>query len=908
MECMDTDYWIRQQNQGKVIVLIHGIGAKDPRIYWQKFLSVLMDDEKFHDFDLFIWQYPTHVKLGSIQNLLEMVQRKTLRETAPSIEILGSAWNTTYDTEFQTYHEVILVCHSMGGLVVKSWILDALEKGESAKLFALCHIAFYATPQQGAPITRQAHWNQQLKDMQIHGSFIENVDRRWYDHVVAWKGHHVGPADERFNRYIPHLVLAGLQDKVVPPGYATIRGMHLAQIQGDHSGVISPRNRNDIRYKAWSIDLDKTYAIAPHENNLLSPASQIPSQEQPAVQRPEQVPSTTTSSLGESASQVVSANSSPSAAENSHAIRVFLVYAEKDKHWLSQLETHLSMLQRNGLISLWQKQQLIAGTDCAGEVDQQIEQASLILLLVSADFLASDYIHHVEMKRAMERQAAGEVRVIPILLRPADWENTVFGHLQPLPSDKKPLSNWHNRDQAFLHVVEGIKQVIKTMQKANEPIEKPLPPREPITLPHPTERKRGSFPLVWNVPYRYPAFFTGRDQVVERLFALFTPQPLSGGSIAPWALTGLGGLGKTQTAVAYAYLHRDNYQSVFWANAETEGDLVTSFTTMAKQLVLPGVDLQHRESVLNGMNAWFANTTDWLLIVDNADDLVMVTQFLPQHASGHVLLTSRVAATGREAQSLELSPLSPDDGALCLLRRANYIPWTGQLGDAPSPASVKAAQELSERMGGLPLALEQAGAYIETTGRGVGGYLELYKEYRPDIQKKYYGDVRSYREAVAFTWSIARKSVEFASPVATELLFLCAFLAPDAISYQMFPKDVRILGPKLGPVAADPLQLDQVMTLLRKHSLIQNRADRGTDIAQIFIHRVLQEVIRDGMDTKAQRLWAERAVRMVALALDKVDWSIMQAHVQQCLPLIDQWQMNLREADVIRQWYAAEHT
>ena len=584
-------------------------------------------------------------------------------------------------------------------------------------------------------------------------------------------------------------------------------------------------------------------------------------------------------------------------------ISVYLASAKIDEPLLKQLETHLSVLQQRGLISLWQKRLIVAGQDWTKAVDQHIEQASLFLFLVSTDFLASDDANQSEIKRAMERLEAGLAQVIPIIVRPCDWKDTVLGHLQPLPRDGKPISTWRHRDEAWFNVAEGIKQVLEEMHKhPPRPDGQTSQERQP-----PEKRKRPApFPPIWNVPYRYPAFFTGRDQMVEKLFERFTPEPLSG-SIPAWALTGLGGLGKTQTAVAYAYRHRSEYQSVLWIRAETEGDLMASFTNMAKLLALRGIDLQQSESVLGGIQEWFVRTTGWLLIVDNADDLVMVKRFLPTFASGHVLLTSRVAAPGQEAQSLKLPPLSPDDGALCLLRRANYIPWTGQLCDAPSEASVKAAQELCQLMGGLPLALEQAGAYIETTGRGVGGYLELYKQYRPEIQQHYYGNIRSYREAVAFAWNIARESVAIASPVALELLSLCAYLAPDAIPYALFPKDPLILGPTLGPVAAHPLRLDQeVMTLLRQHSLIHNQADRGTDISQIFIHRVLQEVLRDGMDPETQRLWAERAVRVVAHALPLVEWSIMQAHVQHCLSLIDQWQMTFREADTIRQRALAE--
>jgi hypothetical protein len=586
-------------------------------------------------------------------------------------------------------------------------------------------------------------------------------------------------------------------------------------------------------------------------------------------------------------------------------VSVFLSSLDEDEPLLRRLETHLSVLKREGVISTWSNRQIVAGTDRSWQIDQRLEQASLILLLVSADFLASDYCYEREMQRALQRHEAGQALLIPIIIRPCDWKHAPFAHMQVLPTTAKAITMWENLDAAWDDVVQGIRKALEAFSRDAGKKDTSTPKEQQPIRAQQWSARSTPFPPVWNVPYRYPASLTGRDQVIERLFKGFAAESVSG-SIPAQALTGLGGLGKTQTAVAYAYRYRKQYQTVLWIRAETEVELVTGFTHMAELLGLSHTGLHQRERVLENIQRWLGDTTDWLLILDNADNLALVEPFLPKFASGHLLLTSRAAALGQAAHPLSLTQLSPDDGALCILRRANLIPWTGQLCDAPSGVSVKAAQELSQLMGGLPLALEQAGAYIETTGRSVGGYLELYKKYRLEILEHYYGDVRSYREAVAFAWNIARESVEKEHPAAIELLSLCAFLAPDAIPYQLFPKDPRILGPTLGPVAAHPLRLDQAITLLRRHSLIQNEADRGTDISRIFIHRVLQEVLRDGMDPKTQRKWAERAVRVVALALPEVEWSIMQAHVRSCLSLIGQWNMTIRSADTIRQRALAE--
>lgn len=269
-----TEHWIRPSQGRRAIALIHGIGAKDPQAYWQDFISVLTHDEELQEFGVFVWKYPTHRQPGGIRNVFSTVKEKTLRETAPWIAELGSAWDTTYREQFQGYQDVALVCHSMGGLVVKSWILDRLEQGRSTSLVTLRHIAFYATPNQGAPITTLAQWNKQLKDMQLGSPFIEEVDRRWYDHVVAWKEHVPEPAYEHFNRYIPHLVVAGINDAVVPSHYATIRGMPLTAVAGDHSQVIQPINSNDTRYKIWRTHLDEAFKMILPSTDVALPLEQ----------------------------------------------------------------------------------------------------------------------------------------------------------------------------------------------------------------------------------------------------------------------------------------------------------------------------------------------------------------------------------------------------------------------------------------------------------------------------------------------------------------------------------------------------------------------------------------------------------------------------------------------------------
>ncbi len=137
----------------------------------------------------------------------------------------------------------------------------------------------------------------------------------------------------------------------------------------------------------------------------------------------------------------------------SMSIRVFLSYASADELLKQQLATHLAALEREGAIATWEENPINAGSDRLTIINQQLAEADIILLLISADYIASDYHYNGELQQAIQRHATGQVRVIPILLRPVDWQNTILGQLQPLPKNAKPITSWHHKDEAFLDVV-----------------------------------------------------------------------------------------------------------------------------------------------------------------------------------------------------------------------------------------------------------------------------------------------------------------------------------------------------------------------------------------------------------------------------------------------------------------------
>ncbi|MFL5347356.1 MAG: TIR domain-containing protein [Hyalangium sp.] len=150
------------------------------------------------------------------------------------------------------------------------------------------------------------------------------------------------------------------------------------------------------------------------------------------------------------------------------SVDLFISYSHADEAFRKELEKHLSSLRRDGLIHLWHDREILPGQTWADEIDRHLESAHVILLLISADFIASDYCYATEMKRALERHADGTAVVVPIVLRSCEWHTAPFSKLQALPKDGKAIASWTDRDEAFTDVARGLRRVITHMQKVRK--------------------------------------------------------------------------------------------------------------------------------------------------------------------------------------------------------------------------------------------------------------------------------------------------------------------------------------------------------------------------------------------------------------------------------------------------------
>jgi hypothetical protein len=169
-------------------------------------------------------------------------------------------------------------------------------------------------------------------------------------------------------------------------------------------------------------------------------------------------------------------------------VSLFYSYTHSDERYRNKLEVHLSSLKRQGLIAGWHDRQITSGSDWGAEIHAQLDSAEIILLLVSADFIHSDFCYSVELQRALERHESGDARVIPVIVRPCDWHTAPFGKLQALPKDGKPVTSWKNRDEAFTDVARGIREAVEKLRSRSSGDQ----PRQQPSLSNPEELGRRS--------------------------------------------------------------------------------------------------------------------------------------------------------------------------------------------------------------------------------------------------------------------------------------------------------------------------------------------------------------------------------------------------------------------------------
>jgi tetratricopeptide (TPR) repeat protein len=457
------------------------------------------------------------------------------------------------------------------------------------------------------------------------------------------------------------------------------------------------------------------------------------------------------------------------------------------------------------------------------------------------------------------------------------------------------------RDEAVAeqHLLGHIRKWIDPAHRS-KPKSRPGFPGAPARL----VSQKPRFPVAsHNLPPSNPDF-VGREEVLAELHRQLTSG--QGPAVINQTIMGLGGIGKTQTVLAYAYRHLADYRLVWWLRAESAATLAADYTALAEPLGLDPTTAEQYK-LLREISRALQATDGWLLILDNVEDPKLPRTYLPTTGSGHVLITSRRTDWHGIAKTLPLEVMDEAE-ALQLL--------TGQHDPEVLPlAELAEAKVLASDLGCLPLALAQARAYMLETGRSLASYHKLLQDTRPRVLNQ---KIRDYPETVAKTWQISIKATAHEHPAAQPLLELLAFFAADALPVEVLaakpatlPKGLRTIVWLFLKVleiftsnaivhdmvlAAEPVKLpkglrdefdrDKAIGALHRFSLIH--AQDGT----ITVHRLVQAVTHDGLDAATAKTRAALAVRLVQAALpdrpqDPTNWPTVGALLPHALAVAE---------------------
>ena len=333
-------------------------------------------------------------------------------------------------------------------------------------------------------------------------------------------------------------------------------------------------------------------------------------------------------------------------------------------------------------------------------------------------------------------------------------------------------------------------------------------------------------PPIWgNVPPRNPNF-TGREDLLDQLGKRLT----AGGTTAvlPSALHGMGGIGKTQIATEYIYRHLHDYDVIWWIAAARPTQIRASLTELASQLGLPAARdanaavLAVREALRTGRPY-----RRWLLVFDAAESPDEVRSFFPANGPGEVLITSRNPDWAGVARPLELAVFEREESIELLRKRGPEIETAD-------------ADRLADKLGDLPLAIEQAAAWRAVTGMPVREYLRLFDESVAEILDT--SAPPDYEVSVAAAWNVSFDELRTRNPAAHQILHICAFFSPDPISRDLFTGVSRVsISPELDAALRDPIKLARAIRDINRYGLA--KIDHGNNTLQL--HRLVQLVLRN---------------------------------------------------------------
>jgi tetratricopeptide (TPR) repeat protein len=500
----------------------------------------------------------------------------------------------------------------------------------------------------------------------------------------------------------------------------------------------------------------------------------------------------------------------------------FLIsYTNGDRRWAEWMAWVLEEAGYSAVLQAWDFR---PGGDLKAAMNRAVMEAGRVISVVSEDYLRGVFPHR-EWVDAYAVRARGEKRkVIPVRVKLCQLEG-ILDDIACLD-----LVGTTDEEEAARRLLGGMKKervAPRAQSSGSAARTAPTNPGFP-----------GALPASWNVPRRSPTF-TGREDLLRALRQSLVSSHHAALTHTP---AGLGGLGKTQCAVEYVYRHVSDYRLVWWVRCEQPAQFAADYAGLATALDLPGRDEADQPATIAAVRRWLERNEGWLLVFDSVPQAEALRGYLPARRVGHVLITSR-NPNWRAPIRITVPPLPRTDSVAFFRKR------TGRADEK--------AEALAEALADVPLALEQAAAYIIATDCGFDGYLDLFHSRRQELWMA--GRSPDGPEAmVAATCGLALGEAAAKCPDAQELLRLCAYLGPDAVPLTLLRQGAELLPPALARTAEGPSSLTRAIAVLQRYSLAAARGDT------LSVHRLVQALVREGLSREDQELWAGAAVAVVS--------------------------------------------
>jgi tetratricopeptide (TPR) repeat protein len=543
--------------------------------------------------------------------------------------------------------------------------------------------------------------------------------------------------------------------------------------------------------------------------------------------------------------------------------RIFISYAHADEperpaegevKWLSFVERYLRPALKQGAVEIWIDRLMRGGDPWNPEIERRLRDCDIFILLVSPNSLSSDYVVDKEIAIIRERQTNREdIHFYPLVLTPTPEAGLdLVRDLNLRPRDGKPFSDYELSDR-YRHMNEAaneIAAIAKEIAKRKD--------AAPSTAPPKAARNQSEKLSLSNIPISVPLHFLGRDNELAAIDAALKSEK---GRIA--ALHGLRGVGKSTLAAAYVERHRNDYRATWWIRAQTPDTMRADLASLGVRLGWVAADEKEEPALAAVCERLRDEGEGLLLIYDNAIDARNVEPYLPPSGSAQVIVTSNAPDWSGIADPVEIEVWPKEIGADYLVARTQRDKERAE------------AEALSEALGGLPLAHEQAAAYCGRIGISLGDYRKRFEAAPARLLEMEKDAPVKYRLTVAKAFALAIDEAAKLHPAAEPLIVHAALLAPEPIPLFLFSEAREEFGEPLASQLADGL--DEAVAALRAFALVDRKPivdERNASITTdaIRLHRLVREIAAARREGEARDQFRRALVAALAAVYPVDGW------------------------------------